>query len=173
MGAPGEALAVTFATWMVQLQNAGITPDDPELAARLAAVGTSADRGTGDAAASSLVAAVAKRLGDAREPAELLAVATKLYGERVGGVMGEGDRDERTTRIRKYQFGRNVPWMARIWERRDGKVGPAWLIVDRVTDEVSAMDPNPWNDIDERVRMPIGEFQVVWELDGCPSIHAQ
>ena len=62
--------------------------------------------------------------------------------------------------------------MARIWERSEkGEVAPVWIIVERVTDEVTAMDPNPWDDIDEERHIPVNDFQVQWELDGCSSVH--
>ena len=43
--------------------------------------------------------------------------------------------------------------------------------VDIVEAEVAAADPNPWNDVDETRRIPVGDFQVLWELDGCTAVH--
>jgi hypothetical protein len=53
----------------------------------------------------------------------------------------------------------------------EGKVHPSWLLVERVTDEVTAMDPNPWNDVDEERHIPVQDFQVLWELDACSSVY--
>ena len=32
------------------------------------------------------------------------------------------------------------------------------------------MDPNPWDDVDEERTVPLGDFQVLWELTGCSAI---
>lgn len=161
---------LTFTTWVYQLFAAGVVPDDPAVHARCAAVQSATDRTTGDAAGASLVERVGEILGDAAEPSAVAAAARQLYGDRVASDLGAGDREERTQRIRKYQFGRSLPWLARIWERREGTVRPSWLLVERVTDQVTAMDPNPWNDIDEERRIPVSDFHVLWELDGCTSV---
>lgn len=161
---------LTFATWVYQLFAAGVAPDDETLHERCKAVQNAPDRTTGDAAGAALVDRVGELIGASHDADAVTAAAKRLYGERVATALGEGDRDERTQRIRKYQFGRSLPWLARIWERRDGAVRPSWLLVERVTDEVTAMDPNPWNDIDEERRFPVSDFHVLWELDGCTSI---
>ncbi len=101
----------------------------------------------------------------------MASVATALYGDRVQRDLGAGDRVERTARIRKYQFASQLPWLARIWERQGESVRPSLLLVERVTDEVTAADPNPWNDIDEDRKLPVSDFHVLWELDGCASLH--
>ena len=85
--------------------------------------------------------------------------------------MGEGERATRISRIRKYQFTRRLPWLARIVERRqDGSVTPGWLVIQGCTDQVHALDPNPWDDIDEERNLPLADFQVLWELDACASV---
>jgi hypothetical protein len=162
---------LTFSTWVYQLFAAGVMPDDATLHERCSAVQGAADRTAGDAAGASLVDRVGEILGGGSEPETVTAAARKLYGDRASTGLGDGDREERTQRIRKYQFGRSLPWLARIWERRDGAVRPSWLLVERVTDQVTAMDPNPWNDIDEERRIPVADFQVLWELDGCTNVH--
>jgi hypothetical protein len=86
--------------------------------------------------------------------------------------LGAGSRDERLVRLRRHQFAHGTPWMARVWERRaDGLVAPAWLVIDGVTDRVRALDPNPWNDVDEERSLPVGDFLVLWELDGNAALH--
>ena len=50
-------------------------------------------------------------------------------------------------------------------------MAPTWLVVERVTEEVLAMDPNPWNDIDEERHIAVGDFHVLWELDACAAVH--
>ncbi|MBT3221379.1 MAG: hypothetical protein HN348_20030 [Proteobacteria bacterium] len=166
-----DDLSYTFATWVFRLHIAGFDGDDPTLSETCAAIDSAVDETAGNDAGQSLVNRVAELL-QGKEPSQVMATAAALYGERSAGLLGEGTRDERTHRIRKYQFEKGLPWLARIWERNsEGEVGPVWLLVERMTDEVAAMDPNPWNDIDEDRNLPVGDFQVLWELDGCPSIH--
>lgn len=163
-------LSYTFATWVFELHVGGVTPDDAELADACRAVAEASDPEHGERAGTALVERVQALLdGDAAE--SVASVARRLYGERVADDMGAGDRGARNQRVRKYQFSRGLPWLARIWERTDGSVHPSWLLVERVTDEVAAMDPNPWNDVDEERRLPVSDFHVLWELDGCPSVY--
>lgn len=164
-----EHTRLTCATWVYQLHIAGIPPADAELERSCTEVERATDRAAGEAAGEALVRRTGELLSGA-EPNDVLSFARRMYGDRVGSEIGAGERDERTTRIRKYQFSRSLPWLARIWERRDGSVHPTWLLVERVTDEVTAMDPNPWNDVDEERRVPVGDFHVLWELDGCSAV---
>jgi len=169
-GQPGD-LALAVATWVYQLHAAGIVPDDAELAGHCAAVEQATEREAGDAAGMDLVRRVDALLGGG-EPAQVATLASQLYGDRVKTDLGGGSREERVARIRKYQFGSSLPWLARIWERDEaGEVGPSWLLVERVTDQVFAMDPNPWNDIDEERHLPLADFQVLWELDACTALY--
>ena len=166
-----DDLSYTFATWVFRLHIAGLNADDPTLSKTCAAIDSADDEAAGNKAGKDLVARVAELL-QGNEPSQVMATATALYGEKAAQVLGQGDRDDRTHRIRKYQFECGLPWLARIWERNNaGEVGPVWLLIERMTDEVAAMDPNPWNDVDEDRNLPVGDFQVLWELDGCPSIH--
>lgn len=161
-------LHLTFATWVAALHALGVRPADDAIAGhcdRLAAE---------DAAAAALVAEIRRRLPDVGAVTAVRGAAEALFGPRTNGWLGEGDRAERLARIRKYQFGRQLPWLARIWERQpDGVVAPTWLLVEQVTDRVRAMDPNPWNDVDEARTLPVEDFQVLWELDGCTAIAVQ
>jgi hypothetical protein len=166
-----DLVTLTFSTWVYQLFAAGVEPGDAVVQDHCRAVRDATDRGAGDSAGAGLVARVSELLAGSVEPDAVAAAARTLYGDRVATGLGDGDRDERIHRIRKYQFGKSLPWLARIWERRDGAVKPSWLLVERVTDLVTAMDPNPWNEVDEERRIPVADFQVLWELDGCTSIH--
>lgn len=165
-----EALNYALATWVFLLHVDGVKSADEDIAAGCDAVQTAEDETTGNAAGETLVKAIASALeGDG--PDHVADFARRLYGERVQTGLGAGDRTERLSRIRKHQFSHNLPWLARIWERDEqGQVGPTWLVVERVTDEVAAMDPNPWNDIDETRRIPVSDFQVLWELDACAAV---
>lgn len=170
VGEPDRNLGHAFATWVFLLQTAGVSPDDAELTRCCAAVTDAKDSTAGDRAGDALVARVNVLLGKGDSPEIVLGVARRLYGDRAAGNLGEGDRDARLARIRRYQFAKNLPWLARIWERTAGTVHTSWLLIERVTDEVSAMDPNPWNDVDEQRRLPVHDFQVLWELDACSSV---
>ncbi|MBW1879149.1 MAG: hypothetical protein JRJ84_12370, partial [Deltaproteobacteria bacterium] len=161
-----------FTTWVYRLHTAGIDPEDEELAQHCRDVDAAEGGTAGDQAGLALVRHTSTLLGTAPDLSDVLALATQLYGDRASQAFGEGSRASRTSKIRKYQFSRNLPWLARIYERQsDGTVAPTWLLVEQVTDEVRAMDPNPWNDIDEERRLPLQDFVVLWELDGCTSVH--
>lgn len=168
--AQNTPLPYTFASWVFQLHIAGVAPCDGALQAACADVDAATDEETGEVAGEALVTRVTELL-DGGEAERVLAVARTLYGDRANGALGEGDRAARTHRIRRYQFERQLPWLARIWERHlDGGVKPTWLLVERVTDQVSALDPNPWNEIDETRDLPVSDFQVLWELGDCQSV---
>lgn len=168
---PTEATAqdspthLTIATWVLALHAAGVACDDEAIAASC----TELMAGKGDAKA--FVGAVARQLADGNSPESVVAAAAALYPERIHTDLGDGDRAERLRRIRAQQFGRPLPWLARTFERdADGRVGPVWLLVETVTDVVVTMDPDPWNDIDEARDIPLADFHVLWELDGCTSV---
>lgn len=165
-----ELFPYLFATWVFELHVAGMRADDPQIRESCDAIRAASERTAGERASEALVARV-RELASSEEPDVVRAAAGKLYGSRIKVDLGEGDRNERASRIRKYQFSHQLPWLARIWERSDGKVVPSWLLVERVTDEVRAADPNPWNDVDETRHIPIADFLVLWELDGNTSIY--
>jgi len=153
------------ATWIFLAHQDGQAPDDQALTAACDAVAQATDAEAGDAAGQKLIDRVGELLdgGD-----DLGSVLAGLYGEALRTDLGEGSRDDRLHRIRAYQFSRGLPWLARIYERhQDGTVSPSWLLVERVTDQVRVMDPNPWDDVPEERTLPTGDFQVLWELDGC------
>jgi len=165
--AQDEHTPYTFATWVFTLHVAGVRATDAGIAETCDAVLHAADDRVGSAAGERLVTKVRSLL----DGNDVTAAASRLYGERVRHDLGAGDRDVRTTRIRRYQFASQLPWLARIWERAGESVRPNWLLVERVTDEVTAADPNPWNDVDEVRRLPVQDFHVLWELDGCSNVY--
>ena len=162
---------VAFATWVYLLHAAGVRADDGAIASACAQIGEADNAETGDKAGEALMDRVDALFDGPAEPERALAVAGQLYGDRAVNELGAGDRDARTANFRKYQFGKGLPWLARIWERQEGKVAPTWLLVEKIDDLVHAMDPNPWNDIDEERKLPVNDFQVLWELDGCSAVH--
>jgi hypothetical protein len=165
-----DNLDLVLATWVFLLHVSGVAPSDAELAAACKAISDATEATSGDKAGDALIKKVRALVGDSHSPEHVAEIARKLYGDRARTDLGAGSREERTTRIRKYQFGKNLPWIARIHEKRNGSVGPSWLLVEQVTDNVMAMDPNPWNDVDEERTIPVGDFHVLWELDDCASV---
>jgi len=157
----------TFATWVFTLHVGGVRANDREVGEICDAVLHATDDRSGAAAGERLVAKVRTLLG----ANDVTTAAARLYGDRVRHDLGAGDRDARTTRIRRYQFASQLPWLARIWERAGDSVLPNWLLVERVTDEVTAADPNPWNGVDEVRHLPVQDFHVLWELDGCSNVY--
>lgn len=156
---------LTFATWVLALHAAGVPCSDEPIAVSCTALLA------GEGGAEALVDAVAARFSHGSEPDAVVTVATALYPERIRTDLGDGDRAARLKHIRSLQFGRPLPWLARIFERdADGDVAPQWLLIETVTSSVITMDPNPWNDIDEARQIPLTDFQVLWELDACTSV---
>lgn len=171
---PGALTVVTFATWVFQIHAAGVPVGDAEVAAACAAVDAAEDAESGDAAGMALVEIIQARLGQGEPTLDAMQeLARALFGRSVYVDLGEGSREDRVGAIRKFQFSSATPWLARIQERIDGAVQPSWLLIERVGTEVMAMDPNPWNDIDEDRTLPMCDFQVLWELDGCASVRVQ
>lgn len=166
----GELYLFTIATWVYTLHQDGIVASDEAIRTACDGIRAATDPTAGNAAAERLVAGIRETFPSS-DPAVVAASATRLYGDRVKNDLGTGDRAERTSRIRKYHFSSHLPWLARIWERSGSEVRPGWLLVERVTDEVTAADPNPWNEVDETRHLPVSDFLVLWELDGCSSVH--
>lgn len=166
-----ELLATTLATWIYQLSQRAVATDDPALDALCAEVTAALEPEVGDDAARRLVSAISLRI-DGSEPEAVARWAASVFGDRASTRFGEDpDREERAHRVRKYQFARGLPWLARIWERVGDDVRPGWLIVASMTDVVTAADPDPWNEIEEERRIPIEDFLVLWELAGSASVH--
>lgn len=171
MSAEGHDLGrVAFATWVYLLHAGGVEADDAAVVDACRAIGAATDRAVGDAAGEELIARIDALFGGPSAPETALTVASRLYGDRARGDMGAGDREARTATFRRYQFGRGLPWLARIVERHDGKIVPTWLLIEKVDEQVHAMDPNPWNEVDEQRNVPVADFHVLWELDGCHSV---
>ncbi len=168
-----DLLNFTLATWVFELHVAGVSAKVEAIAAACAAVEATSDPEAGEAAGVALVAAVAAKVTGA-DPAQIAAFASDLYPGSVATDLGAGDRDARLVRIRRHQFGHRLPWLARVWERDGvGRVRPSWGLIEQVTDEVTLADPNPWNDVDELRRVPVADFQVLWELADCASVAVQ
>lgn len=164
-----EILATTLATWVYVLHASGVHAEG-DVHKLCAGVDGAADASLGDKASVALVSHL-QGLITGHDALSVRALLSGLFGARLDDGLGAGDREARVHRVRRYQFSHGYPWLARIWERQaDGTVAPTWLIVERVTDEVTAMDPNPWNDIDEERHLPLADFHVLWELDSCASL---
>ncbi|TNE89521.1 MAG: hypothetical protein EP330_10955 [Deltaproteobacteria bacterium] len=155
-------LAVTLSAWMVLLHRRAALPVDEDLAGLVQGV-------CDEASGTALVDAVRAAVGGS-DPGSVLAFAQAQYGEEVHGGMGHADRDKAVRTIRRYQFARNTPWLCRIYERHHDVVQPTWVIVERVTDEVLLLDPEPFDDVEEERTLPLADFLVLWELDGATSV---
>lgn len=162
----------TFATWVYVVHRAGVPVTDPGLSSAVATLDAADGEAGCLAAGEALVASVAGWLPDA-EPKTVFSAAKLAFGFDIGTDFGDGARGERNQRIRRYQFNRDLPWLARIWERHNDEVQPCWLLVERVTDQVSVMDANPWNDIPEERSLAVGDFHVLWELDACTAVYVR
>jgi hypothetical protein len=165
-----DLLPYTFATWIFTLHVAGIRAGDDAIRDACQGVVDAREATAGNAAGAVLIDAV-KRLVPDGDAVTVSAAARALFGGRIGSTFDDPDRDVRVAVIRKYQFSTQLPWLARIWERNGGRAQPVWVLVERVTGEVSVADPNPWNAIDESRRYPLADFQVLWELDGLTHLH--
>ena len=163
-------LGITVGTWLFILHTYGHTFTDDAITAACKAI-ESAEPDAADQAGMALVDLVTAALGpDATTAAVSGWLGSLLGASHVGSIEGD-DRAARTRHIRAYQFKSNLPFITQIIDRfPDGAVGSHWVMVERVTDTVTCMDPYPWDDIDEEYTLPLVEFMVKWELAGCESI---
>lgn len=163
-------LGVTVGTWLYILHTYGHKADDATIAEACAAI-DAAGEADADEKGLALVAAVDQALGEDPTPDRVRGWLESLVGESHVGRIDGTDRGARTQQIRAYQFQSNLPFIAHIIDRfPDGSVGGHWVMVERVTDTVTCMDPYPWDDLDEEYTLPIVEFMVKWELAGHDSI---
>lgn len=163
-------LGITVGTWLFILHTYGHRFTDETITAACKAI-EAADPDQADAAGMALVDLVATTLDtDATTEAVSAWLGTLLGADHIGRIEGD-DRAGRTRHIRAYQFKSNLPFITQIIDRfPNGHVGSHWVMVERVTDTVTCMDPYPWDDIDEEYTLPLVEFMVKWELAGCESI---
>ncbi|HCH63796.1 MAG: hypothetical protein CL927_03410 [Deltaproteobacteria bacterium] len=163
-------LGITVGTWLYVLHSYGHAFSDAAITDACAAI-TSASPDDADPAGMALVELVNAGLNGASTAAEIRTWLAGLLGtQHVGSVTGD-DRAARTQQMRTYQFRSNLPFITEIVDRfPDGTIGTHWVMVERVTDAVTCMDPYPWDDIDEEYTLPLVEFMVRWELAGGESI---
>ena len=163
---PETLQSYTFATWVFLLHASGVEAAETTVRDGCKAIVDAQDEETGDAAVMALIEEVATGLSGGVET-----LAHQLYGDRVDTDMGAGTRAERSRRIRMHEFKNWIPWLAKIYQRDgSGAVHPVWVVVERLANVVTIMDPNPWNDIDEEYDLPVEDFHVLWELGGTQSI---
>ena len=167
---PKAQLDYAIATWVYVLHASGVEVINPDIKGHCEAISAATEATTGNQAGEALVHAISAKLGGTTKD-DVVALTTTLFGDRLHQGFDASSRQERASHIRAYQFAKNLPWLSQIYERQPGgEVGPTWLVVERVTDQVTAMDPNPWNDIDEERHLPLSDYHVLWELSGCASV---
>ncbi len=164
-------LHTALATWIFLVDDAGHHPDDADIRAALDALRDSGPDTNANALGQALVAVIAGKVDQDATAADIAAWLGSLFGDdHIGGVTGE-DRDDTVRNIRRAQFATHLPWLARIIDRfPGGDVGAHWLLVERVDDQVTCMDPYPWDDLDEQYTQPVLDFMVKWELAGGESV---
>ncbi len=163
-------LAVAFGTLVYLLFDAGHPPADAALVAACEAVRAAPPEGA-DAAGLALVAQLAGRLPADGAPAGVAALAAALYGDDRMVSFDGADRADKARAARAWQFRTGLPFLARVVDRfPGGDVGLHWVLVERVTDVVTCMDPYPWDELDEEYSQPLVDFLVKWELAGCACV---
>jgi len=166
-------LDATFTTWIFLLSCAGFEPADERVAGACRALREAGDGADREALAQDLLGMLRERvLLDEPSASAVGALTFGLLGAPVATDLGQADdREERLRALRRYQFARKLPWIARIIDRApDGQVGARWVMVEQVAQTVEIMDPYPWDDVDERFALPITDFMVRWELAGRESV---
>ena len=163
-------LGITVGTWLFILHSYGHTLADATLAAACEKI-EAADPDSVDQAGMELVALVQESLAVDADAAAISAwLGTVIGSAHIGSIEGS-DRAARTAHIRSYQFQSSLPLLTSVLNRfPDGVVKSHWVMVERVTQTVTCMDPYPWDDLDEEYTLPLAEFMVRWELAGCESI---
>ena len=166
-------LSVTLATWLFILDQAGHAIAEDGLGDALEALRDAAPS-EADHRGRQLAERIASELGPAPDFERVAAWVRAIVG--ASGLRTDfGDsREGRLRAIRAAQFRSSLPWIACIIDRfPDGQVGPHWVMVERVTDRVTCMDPYPWDDLDEEYELPVVEFMVKWELAGSNALARQ
>jgi hypothetical protein len=163
-------LATAVAIFVYLLNDAGNAPDDAEVAAACRALTDAGEGADFNALGQALVDCVEGKLTGG-ELADVQGFLAGLFGaERLSTSFGES-REERLRGMRRYHFHNTTPWLARIIDRfPDGEIGPHWVLVERVDENVRCADPYPWDDLDEEYESPITDFMVKWELLGCEGV---
>ncbi len=161
-----DATTYTFAAWVACLRAAGICSGHAATAAAADALMQTREEEAARLAGEALVEAVAPTVGE-----DLLESAQAHFGDLAGRWMEGSDRAARLRSARRHSFGMNLPWLAKLWERRpDGTVEPAWVLVERLVDLACLLDPNPWDDLPEDRDLSASDFAVLWELAGCEHV---
>jgi hypothetical protein len=164
-------LAVTVATWLYILDQSGRRPNHDALCEALDAVKEAGGGQAAEEIGRKLVEVVLGELGDDADYEAVLAWTSALFAEGSLATDYGATREARLRGIRGYEFKSSLPWIAHMIDRfPNGVVGAHWVLVERVTDAVTCMDPYPWDDLDEEYSQPLVEFMVKWELAGCHSL---
>lgn len=162
---------VTLSTWIFLLDRKGIRPRDPAVLAACDALAQGGDDADWDALGSALVNAVRARIGPDDGDEAVIEALRGIYGPEHVGTSAGSSREDRLAQTRAYEFRAGLPWLARVVDRfPDGRIAPHWVMVERVTDTVTCMDPYPWDDVDEEYQAPVLDFMVKWELAGNAMI---
>jgi hypothetical protein len=160
-------LGITLATWIFALYREGLPPAHPGVASACEALG---GEGASDELGRALVEISLQAIGTENPDFEAVRDALlSWYGaERLATDLGKAtDREERVRAVRRYRFQRRLPWLACIIDRfPDGHVGPHWVMVEDLGEQVTIMDPFPWDQVDEQYSLPLIDFMVKWELGG-------
>ena len=160
-------LAYTMATWIFLLHVTGHECADASIRSACEALRAGEDpEPLGEALAEQLRA---RLKGEEAEDAQ--ALAAELFGTAtVLSGLGE-DREQALRQARRYQFQKGLPWLACVVDRfPDGHVGPHWVLVESLEEQVRCLDPYPWDDLDEEFEQPLIEFLVKWELGGLAGL---
>ncbi len=173
--APAETrsgqLHTAVATWIFMIDDAGHRPDDPALCAALDAFRAAAPGSDVDALGQALVAVVHEGLPDDANAERIASWLQGLFGNDAVTTDVGDTREARIQSARRAQFSTNLPWLARIIDRfPGGGVGAHWVLVERVDEQVTCMDPYPWDDLDEEYTQPLTDFLVKWELAGGEGV---
>lgn len=164
-------LGITLATWVFALHREGLNTSVPAIEAACKAFeGNRAP----DELGRELVAVIMASLRSPEpEYEDVLAAVCSWFGrDRILSDLGRSDsREDRFREIRRYRFQRKLPWLARIIDRfPDSRVGHHWVLIEELGDQVTIMDPYPWDNVDEEYQLPLIDFMVKWELGGLDGI---
>lgn len=160
-----------LATWVALLHGLEVRSEDAALSAACAALFDAPDEAGRASAGEALAAVVRDQLGEDEGPEAVQAAARRWFGGRVATPFADDDRALRTQHARAWSFRKHLPWIARIWRREeDGHVHAVWVVVEVFADAVVITDPDPWDDRDDALTLPIPDFQVLWGLSGCAHV---
>ena len=156
----------TVSTFLLMARRDGATIADEAINAAIERIGA---EGTTEGSGNALVAAVAPYLGDGGPDAILVGLNRLLGASLKIGVIDGSSREAAAASLRRARFGSQAPLLAWIMERQGADNAAQCVLIEDTSGQITTIDPNPFNDIDETRAFHLEDFLTRLELAGYRS----